>query len=182
MKTYRSGRYRNRFLQASRSFLYPHNSQNKTLVEALLRAQSHHVIFVQTKNKSVFFIKMWDSRHLQQSTYTAFEEESDFQIKNKQILEPGARSQKIRKTYISKFFLSRGEVILPSTVSLISLPCLSYSHSRHLCWHPSCRRRWHRPPYDPPYDPSYDPSSCPCGPRATAGQEKMRKKQRKYDC
>ena len=32
-----------------------------------------------------------DSRHAQQSKYTVFDEESDVQLKNKQILEPGGK-------------------------------------------------------------------------------------------
>ena len=36
-----------------------------------------------------FFFKIKDSRHAQLSKYAVFHEESDFQVKNKQFLEPG---------------------------------------------------------------------------------------------
>ena len=35
-----------------------------------------------------FGITIWASRHVQQSKHTVFEEESDFQVKNHQILDP----------------------------------------------------------------------------------------------
>ena len=41
-----------------------------------------------------------DSRHVRQSKYTVLLEESDFQVKNKQILEP--EGKEIRKTYLRK--------------------------------------------------------------------------------
>ena len=37
-------------------------------------------------------IKLRDSRHIQVAVYTVFDEESEFQIKNSQILEPGGKT------------------------------------------------------------------------------------------
>ena len=36
-------------------------------------------------------ITFWDSRHIQVAIYTVFDEESEFQVKNKQNLEPGGK-------------------------------------------------------------------------------------------
>ena len=35
--------------------------------------------------------KVWDPRHSQVAIYTVFDEESEFQVKNKQILDPGGK-------------------------------------------------------------------------------------------
>ena len=53
-------------------------------------------VSVDGKITSVFFsglfrFKLEDSRHFQWSIYTVFDEESDFQVKNSQILEPGGK-------------------------------------------------------------------------------------------
>ena len=34
---------------------------------------------------------IWDSRHSQVAIYTVFDEESEFQVENKQILDPGGK-------------------------------------------------------------------------------------------
>ena len=39
-----------------------------------------------------FWIKFWDSRHIQVAIYTVFDEESEFQVKNSQILQPGGNN------------------------------------------------------------------------------------------
>ena len=36
-------------------------------------------------------INFWDSRHIKVAIYTVFDEESEFQVKNKQILDPGGK-------------------------------------------------------------------------------------------
>ena len=46
---------------------------------------------------SLFFggrvlIKFWDSRHIQVAMYTVFDEESEFQIKNREKLQPGGKN------------------------------------------------------------------------------------------
>ena len=55
-----------------------------------------YIYTVELKITSLFFrghfwVKFWDSRHSEQSKYTVFDEESEFQVKNKQILEPGGK-------------------------------------------------------------------------------------------
>ena len=40
----------------------------------------------------------WDSKHVQQSKYTVFHEESDFQVKNSQFLDPEGKSKEKRTT------------------------------------------------------------------------------------
>ena len=44
-----------------------------------------------------------DSRHVRQSKYTVLHEESDFQVKNKQILRPEWKSKEKRNS--KKYFL-----------------------------------------------------------------------------
>ena len=43
-----------------------------------------------------FWVKFWDSRHVQWSKYIVFHEESDFQVKNKQFLEPEGKNKENR--------------------------------------------------------------------------------------
>ena len=38
-----------------------------------------------------FWTSLRDSRHSQVAIYTVFDEESEFQVKNKQILDPGGK-------------------------------------------------------------------------------------------
>ena len=38
-----------------------------------------------------FWTRIWDSRHSQVAIYTVFDEESEFQVENKQILDPGGK-------------------------------------------------------------------------------------------
>ena len=40
--------------------------------------------------------RFWDSRPLQLSKYTVFDEESDFQVENKQFLEPEGKNKEKR--------------------------------------------------------------------------------------
>ncbi len=42
----------------------------------------------------IFGTNFWDSGHVQQSKYTVFDEESDFQVKNGQILQPEGKVRK----------------------------------------------------------------------------------------
>ena len=41
-----------------------------------------------------FLTRFWDSRPFQLSIYTVFDEESDFQVENNQILEPEGKKRK----------------------------------------------------------------------------------------
>ena len=49
--------------------------------------------------------RFWDSRPFQLSTYTVFDEESDFQVKNTQIRHPEAKNKEKRTQKISKIAL-----------------------------------------------------------------------------
>ena len=50
-------------------------------------------------------MKFLDSRHFQWSIYTVFDEESDFQVKNKQTLDPGGKIEEKPTTLTLKYSL-----------------------------------------------------------------------------
>ena len=43
-----------------------------------------------------FLTRFWDSGHVRQSKHTVLHEESDFQVKNKQILDPEGKNKEQR--------------------------------------------------------------------------------------
>ena len=54
-------------------------------------------------------IKFWDSRHIQVAIYTVLDEESIYQVKHMQILEPGGKHeekqiQKNKTTLLTSYF------------------------------------------------------------------------------
>ena len=63
-------------------------------IRQLLLVDNPDFVFEKTKLNITFIMflaNFWDSRHFQLATYTVFDEESNFQVKNEEIRRPEAK-------------------------------------------------------------------------------------------
>ena len=67
------------------------NARQHMIVDSVRGLTNYNFISINSYSSYFKKIKFWDSRHAQFCIYAVFDEESDFQVKNKEIRRPEAK-------------------------------------------------------------------------------------------